>query len=40
MCPIRVDRDGLETFVDRVFFQEEVEECLEFLKTIITSLAP
>ncbi len=31
-------RAGLETFVDRVFFQEEIEECLEFLKTTIESL--
>jgi hypothetical protein len=31
-------RPGLETFVDRVFFQEEIEECLGFLKATIESL--
>jgi hypothetical protein len=25
-------RDGAEAFVDRVFFEEEIEECLEFLR--------
>ncbi len=25
-------RDGAEAFVDRIFFQEEIEECLAFLK--------
>jgi hypothetical protein len=25
-------REGAEAFVDRVFFQEEIEECLAFLK--------
>ncbi|MBI5544349.1 MAG: hypothetical protein HY901_10695 [Deltaproteobacteria bacterium] len=30
-------REGAEAFVDRVFFQEEIEECLAFLKE---SIAP
>jgi hypothetical protein len=30
-------REGAEAFVDRVFFQEEIDECLEFLKK---SIAP
>jgi hypothetical protein len=25
-------RAGAETFIDRVFFQEELEECLAFLR--------
>lgn len=29
-------REGAEAFVDRVFFQEEIEECLDFLKDSIT----
>lgn len=29
-------RAGAETFVDRVFFQEEIEECLRFLKEAVT----
>lgn len=28
-------RAGAETFVDRVFFQEEIEECLAFLKAAV-----
>lgn len=28
-------RDGAETFIDRVFFQEEIQECLAFLKETI-----
>jgi hypothetical protein len=28
-------RAGVEAFVDKVFFQEEIEECLEFLKEAI-----
>lgn len=28
-------REGAEAFVDRVFFQEEIEECLRFLKAAI-----
>jgi len=29
-------REGAEAFVDRVFFQEEIEECLEFLKDAVS----
>lgn len=29
-------REGAEAFVDRVFFQEEIEECLAFLKAAVT----
>jgi hypothetical protein len=28
-------RRGAETFVDRVFFQEEIEECLTYLKSVV-----
>jgi hypothetical protein len=28
-------RQGAEAFIDRVFFQEEVEECLRYLKDIV-----
>ena len=28
-------RVGAETFVDRVFFQEEIDECLEFLRDAV-----
>jgi hypothetical protein len=28
-------RAGAEAFVDRVFFQEEIEECLEFLRQVV-----
>lgn len=38
LCP-RADaeryREGAQTFVDRVFFQEEIEECIAFLKTTL-----
>jgi hypothetical protein len=27
-------RDGAQAFVDRVFFQEEIEECLQYLKKV------
>lgn len=30
-------RAGAETFIDRLFFQEEVKECLEFLRAITKS---
>lgn len=30
---------GAEAFVDRVFFQEEIEECLAFLKSTVARLA-
>jgi hypothetical protein len=40
LCP-RVDaekyREGAEAFVDRVFFQEEIDECLRFLKAAVAS---
>ena len=29
-------RAGAEAFIDRVFFQEEVDECLAFLKDVIS----
>lgn len=28
-------REGAEAFVDRVFFQEEIEECLAFLRSVV-----
>ncbi len=28
-------REGAEAFVDRVFFQEEIEECLAYLKSVV-----
>ena len=28
-------REGAETFIDRVFFQEEIQECLDFLRETI-----
>ncbi|MBK6516502.1 MAG: hypothetical protein IPG04_20945 [Polyangiaceae bacterium] len=28
-------REGAEAFVDRVFFQEEIEECLAFIKRVV-----
>lgn len=28
-------RSGAETFIDRVFFQEEIEECIEYLRRAI-----
>jgi hypothetical protein len=28
-------REGAEAFIDRVFFQEEVEECLRYLKELV-----
>ncbi len=28
-------REGAETFIDRVFFQEEIDECLAFLKATV-----
>lgn len=28
-------RAGAEAFIDRLFFQEEIDECLEFLKTVV-----
>lgn len=31
-------REGAEAFVDRVFFQEEVEECLAYLKQAVARL--
>ncbi len=31
-------RDGAQTFIDRVFFQEEIQQCLEFLKETIDRL--
>lgn len=31
-------RDGAEAFIDRVFFQEEVDECLDFLRSTIERL--
>jgi hypothetical protein len=31
-------RDGAQTFIDRVFFQEEVQDCLDFLKETIERL--
>jgi len=41
ICP-RADaeryREGAEAFIDRVFFQEEVEDCIEFLREIVESL--
>jgi hypothetical protein len=30
-------REGAEAFVDRVFFQEEIEDCLQFLKVTVSS---
>lgn len=33
-------REGAEAFIDRVFFQEEVEDCIEFLREIVESLDP
>lgn len=32
-------RDGAEAFVDRVFFQEEIEDCIAFLKARCAELA-
>lgn len=32
-------RDGAETFVDRIFFQEEIEDCITFLKETCARLA-
>ena len=32
-------RAGAETFIDRVFFQEEIDECLAFLKETIRRLS-
>lgn len=31
-------REGAEAFIDRVFFQEEVEDCIEFLRATINEL--
>lgn len=28
-------REGAEAFIDRLFFQEEIEECLEFLRRVV-----
>jgi len=30
-------REGAEAFVDRVFFQEEIDACLEFIKDVIAA---
>lgn len=30
-------RVGAQAFVDRVFFQEEIEECIAFLKAVIAA---
>lgn len=30
-------REGAETFVDRVFFQEEIENCLTYLRTVVAA---
>lgn len=32
-------RSGAETFIDRVFFQEEIDECLAFLKEAVDLFA-
>jgi hypothetical protein len=29
-------REGAEAFIDRLFFQEEIEECLEFLREAVS----
>lgn len=29
-------REGAEAFIDRLFFQEEIEECLEFLRAAVS----
>ena len=31
-------REGAEAFVDRVFFQEEIDECLSFLASSIKAV--
>lgn len=42
ICP-RVEaeryREGAETFIDRLFFQEEIQQCLEFLKRTIEAVS-
>ncbi len=38
LCPMAQAeryREGAETFIDRVFFQEEIQECIDFLKKTI-----
>ena len=32
-------RPGAEAFIDRIFFQDEIEECIDFLKRAIATLA-
>lgn len=32
-------RPGAEAFIDRIFFQDEIEECIDFLKRTIATLA-
>lgn len=29
-------REGAEAFIDRLFFQEEIEECLAFLRKAVS----
>lgn len=33
-------RTGAEAFIDRIFFQEEIEECIAFIKDVIDSHGP
>jgi hypothetical protein len=33
-------RPGAETFIDRLFFQEEIDECIEFLRQIVETEEP